>query len=70
MPWTEFLRERCCLSKALYATRKEARRALRRTAARLGEHKRCLEAYRCKYCAGWHVGRHHRPGGPTLVKRS
>lgn len=47
--------ERACASKKRYATRADAREAIRLCA----EHgTRGLDCYRCSYCGGWHLTSH------------
>lgn len=58
-----------CRRRAGHPSRKQAKRALRRTAGALGERQQLFEVYRCPGCGWWHVRRHNRPRGPVLVER-
>lgn len=48
--------ERGCTSKSVFVSRAEAKSRLRH-----GRHQGAgLEAYRCRYCDGWHLGHRRR----------
>lgn len=51
------IRERACVSKAVYVTRNEARDRIRS-----GRHiDAAMKPYRCRFCSMWHLGhRRHR----------
>lgn len=60
------LRERACESKAVYASRGEARSLIRHGRRNDGG----MKPYRCSFCAMWHIGhrRRRRHGAGVSVK--
>ncbi len=57
--WTpEYQRQ--CAGKVRHATRRDALDAIRRTRRPVGERRtNQLHDYWCRFCDGWHLGRHH-----------
>ena len=50
------IRERACLSKAMFVSRRDAR-----SMARQGRHQDgSVRPYRCRHCHGWHLGHRRR----------
>ena len=47
--------DRGCTSKSVFVSRREARSSAKHGRSQDGT----LHPYRCRYCAGWHLGHRH-----------
>lgn len=53
-------RDQGCTRKKAYRSRREARRAVKRSARAWHEQRSDLTVYRCDFCDGWHLGHRRR----------